>query len=330
MKNAPNPPVPNVGDFFTKDEIAVLSARSDWRGLFAVASTWAVIVATLAVLARFPRPVTFVAAVVVLGGRQLALAILQHEAAHRTLFASRFGNDVLADYACARPVGVDVARYRKHHLRHHGYTGTARDPDSSLTEPYPVRRGSLARKMARDLVGLTGLKRLFGQVLMDLEILEYTVASDVKRIPSNGRSVLSRARAFVRNAGGAMATNAVLFAACAATGHAWVYLAWAVANLTTFNLFMRIRSLAEHACKERSPNPLKNTRTTRAGLFARMTVAPVAVNHHLEHHLCASVPYYRLASMHRALRERGVVGKPPGYLDVLREVSAAPSSNPTS
>lgn len=88
---------------------------------------------------------------------------------------------------------------------------------------------------------------------------------------------------------------------------------------------MRIRSLAEHACTESSTGPFHNTRTTRAGLLARITVAPMQVDHHLEHHLLAAVPYYRLPRLHRLLRERGAVSEAPDYVDVLRTVSALPA-----
>ncbi len=47
---------------------------------------------------------------VVLGGRQLALAVMMHEAAHGTLFKTRFLNDVVGDLVCARPVGADVCK----------------------------------------------------------------------------------------------------------------------------------------------------------------------------------------------------------------------------
>ena len=60
-------------------------------------------------------------------------------------------NDVVTDWLCARPVGLDVARYRQHHLAHHAHAGTERDPDRSLVEPFPVSRASLVRKFARDL-----------------------------------------------------------------------------------------------------------------------------------------------------------------------------------
>jgi fatty acid desaturase len=88
---------------------------------------------------------------------------------------------------------------------------------------------------------------------------------------------------------------------------------------------LRIRSLAEHACTELSTDPFRNTRTTRASLLARLTVAPIRVNYHLEHHLLVAVPYFRLPELGRLLLERGAVAAPPSYGSVLRTVSARPA-----
>lgn len=311
----------NVRKILSSTEIRELTRRSNLRGVWAIGSTWAVIAATFAALARWPHPAMFALAVIVLGGRQLALAILMHEAAHRTLFANRFANDVITDWFCARPTHGNVEKYRKHHLQHHAYTSTDKDPDLALVTPFPTTRRSLARKFARDLFGATGLKRNVGLLMMDCEMLGYTVAGDAKRLPRNGRSTLDYVRAGIRNGAGFFVTNAAILGALALAGHAWVFWAWVVADLTTFNLFVRIRSLAEHACTERTTDPYANTRTARAGLLARMTVAPVRVNYHLEHHLLVAVPYYRLPKLHALLRERGAVREAPGYLDVLGIVS---------
>jgi fatty acid desaturase len=317
-----NPPS-NVRKLLSPAEIRELTRRSNLRGFWAIGSTWAIIAAAFAAVARWPNPATFLAAVIVLGGRQLALAILMHEAAHRTLFANRFSNDVVTDWLCARPVHGNVEKYRKHHLQHHAHTSTDLDPDLSLVTPFPTTRRSLARKFARDLSGATGLKRNAGLLMMDCEVLGYTVAGDAKRLARNGRSTMDYVRAGIRNAAGFFITNAAILGVLALAGHPWVYWAWVIADLTTFNLFVRIRSLAEHACTERTTDPYRNTRTARAGLLARMTVAPVRVNYHLEHHLLVAVPYYRLPRLHALLRERGAVLEAPGYLDVLRTVSAA-------
>lgn len=314
-----------ITDYLTRDELKAFSRRSDARGFFAIVSTWLVIGLAFALLARFPHPITFVVAVFVIGGRQLALAILTHEAAHRSLFETRALNDVFTDLACARPIWNDVARYREHHVRHHAHTNTARDPDASLSHPFPTTRTSLARKLARDVVGVSGLRRIVGLVLMDIGVLEYTVAADVVKRPRNGRSTLDYVREGARNMRGMLLTNALLFGVLYAVGAGWVYAAWVVAYLTTFSLFVRIRSLAEHACTEVTEDIFRNTRTTSAGLLARMTVAPMNVNFHIEHHALVSVPYYRLPALSAVLRARGAVGAPPTYLDVLRIVTARPA-----
>lgn len=312
-----------LSDLFTRDQIALLTARSDWRGAWAVASTWLIIALALAVLARWPNPITFIGAVIVIGGRQLCLGILQHDAAHRTLFRTPWLNDTLTDWLCARPIWVDQGLYRPHHLAHHTKTGTDADTDITLHEGFPVTRASLIRKLARDLVGLTGLKTVYGHILMDAGVIKWTVANDVVRLPANGRRLHHYVGRALRKMAPTLLTNAALWGVLALTGHAWLYWAWALAFLTTLPLFMRIRSIAEHGCLERTTDMLRNTRTTRAGWLARLTVAPLRVNFHQEHHLMASVPYYRLPLMSRLLQEKLQRPPAPGYLEVLKLASAA-------
>ena len=311
-----------AADLLTRDEIRAFTRRSDAAGALAIAWSWLVIAGCFAALALVPHPLVFVGAVVVLGGRQLALAIAMHEAAHGTLFRTRWCNDVLADWLCARPVWSDTARYREHHLGHHAHTGTERDPDLGLALAEPMSRGSLARKLLRDVSGLSGLRRVVGLLAIDAELLVFDVGGSPRRAPR--RPAGHHLRALARNLWKPVLANAALFGALAVAGHAWVYGAWVVAYLTMFSLVLRVRSLAEHACTARTADQLRNTRTTKAGLLARTTFAPLHVNYHLEHHLLPTVPWWRLPALHRTLAARGAL--PPeslarGYLDVLRLVS---------
>lgn len=319
------PPRRKLSDMFSKDEIARLTARSDWMGWRALLFTWGVIGLTFGALARWPHPLTWLAALAILGGRQLSLAIMLHDAAHGTLFRTRWLNDVLADAACGSAVGIDIRRYRQHHLVHHSKTGTEADTDRSLAAPFPASRASQARKFLRDLSGISGIKREYGLVLMHAGVLRWTVASDVVVLPQQGRTWRDYLGDIARNMWKPLALHVMLFGVLWATGHPALYLAWIGAYLSTYSLFMRIRSMSEHACTEDSTDMLRNTRSTRAGLLARATVAPLRVNHHIEHHLMPAVPYFQLPTMHRMLRERGMVAAPPGYLDVLKIVSAGPA-----
>ena len=307
-----------VSDLFTRDEIKALSAPSDLAGWWATLSIWGVIALAFAMLAIWPNPFTFIVAVVILGGRQLALAILMHEASHHTLFRTRRLNDVVGNWLAGWFIWIDLHKYRVHHGVHHSRTGTDEDPDQSLVSPFPTTRASLRRKFLRDITGVGMFRRVLGLMLMDMGALKWTVASDVEWLPRNGRRWWNYAWQGLRNMAPVLLVHALLLGVLAAAGHAWVYLAWVVAYGTTFSLFLRIRSIAEHACTEQTPDMLRNTRTTRAGWLARATVAPLHVNYHIEHHVLPAIPWFRLRKAHRMLRDRGYVAPAPGYADVLR------------
>lgn len=317
-----------VTDLFSREEIQRLTARSNAWGAWGIASTWGLIAGAFALTGwalTLPAAAMIPIAglgVALLGGRQLALAILSHEASHKTLFANPWANDVLADWLCARPIGLDLAKYRVHHFIHHTKTGTPEDTDISLVAGLPCSRTSLLRKFARDLSGLTGLKFLLGRVLMDAGFLKWTVASKVEKLPQEGRTAWDVVKTLAGNSWKAAVMNGVLFGLLAATGHGELYLAWVLAYLIPYPLFIRIRAMAEHAGTEKTTDMFRNTRTTRAGLVARTFVAPCHVNFHIEHHAMASVPYFRLPDAHALLRARGLVDEPPGYLTVLDRMSS--------
>lgn len=323
-----------VTDIFSREEITMLTKRSDLMGAWAVGSTWLVIALCFAGLAWASTSlpwwgvvIAFMLTLLIVAGRQLALAILMHDASHSTLFASKWANDVLADWLCARPIWNDLHQYRPYHVVHHAKTSSDDDPDLSLTAGLPTTRRSLMRKFLRDLVGLTGLKFFLGRVMMDAGIIKWTTVNDVQYLPQDGRRWWDYPRSFIKNSAGMLITNSVLLAIFALSGHAWLYGVWVLAYVTPFPLLLRIRSMAEHACTEKSVNMFKNTRSTRAGLMARALVAPIRVNYHIEHHVMLSVPFFKLPLMHKMLRERSLVNEPPSYWQVLQQVSTPLASN---
>lgn len=314
-----------ISSHLSKEEIRDLLEPSDWRGWLSVATSWGMIVGSLALVAWIPAWWTVLVALIILGGRHLALAILMHEGAHKSLFKTAWMNDTMVQWLCAYPTWNDLVRYREHHLRHHMYTRTEKDPDAILSEPFPVSRASLTRKLLRDLFGVTGVKRVIGIVLMDAGFYTYTISGGAKKIDQAGRTKRDVVKTFVHNTRGFFITNAIFVLVLWSLGHVELYALWVLSYLTTFSLFMRIRSLAEHACTPDAKDPLNNTRTTLANPLARVTVAPHHVNFHLEHHLLMTVPHYHLRWLHALLQERGVLGRAcvaPGYVAVLRQVGS--------
>lgn len=318
----------NVTELFSREEIDMLTQASNVRGAIAVASTWAVIAATFAsvmflwnILAWWGNLMSCMVALAVLAGRQLALAILMHDASHSSLFKSKWLNDHLADWLCAKAIWNDLHKFRTHHMRHHAKTASIDDPDLSLVADYPTTKASLMRKFLRDLVGITGLKFTLGRIMMDAELLKWTVANDVTWLPREGKKWFDYPVAFLKNSSGTIIVNLAMLCSLWLAGYPQLYLLWPLAYLTPFPLFIRIRSMAEHAGTLNSNNALTNTRTTKAGWLARAFVAPIRVNYHMEHHLMATVPFFRLPKMHQMLRARGHAPKPPGYLQVIDQLS---------
>ncbi len=313
----------NVRDILTPQEIKSLCTTSAWRGILDVALTWSMILGMLLLAGLHPAWYTILPALIIIGGRQLALAILMHEASHRALCSNRRVNNFLGDWVCAAPMWLGLERYRTHHLRHHSHTASEHDPDRGLVEPFPASRSSLVRKVARDLTGISGMRRVLGLLLMDLGILSYTAANGAKPI-SPGPPLFDMIRNFFYHTFPVVFTNVLLAACLFAVGIGWTYALWAIAWLTTFSLFARIRSAAEHACVPQVKDPFQNTRTVHANMLARLTVAPHHVNYHLEHHLLMTMPHYNLPKLHRILQERGIFEHAPyarGYAEVVRLVT---------
>jgi fatty acid desaturase len=304
-------------------EARALCMPSAWQSACSLLVSWGIIAGSFVLCALAPTVWAYALATILIGGRQLALAILMHEAAHRSLFASRRANDFFGTWLCAAPTWNHLAPYRTHHLEHHRHTGSADDPDLCLVTPFPTTRVGLARKLLRDLSGVSGLRRIVGLLAVDLGYMTYTASGGSQPVrPSLPR--FARVRLAVSRLGPVALTNAALFGVLAWSGHAGLYGIWALAYLTTFSLFLRIRAMAEHAAVPDPHNPLQQTRTTHAGLLARLTVAPHHVNYHLEHHLLMGVPQYRLPALHRLLTERHLLDGAcvePGYGAVLRKLS---------
>ena len=153
-----------VSDILTPAELAEVRRRSTWRGVWMIAHAWALIFAAIAVVAIFPNPLTFVLAVLVIGSRQLGLAILMHDGAHGCLAPDHDVNELLSQWFCAFPVFAETRAYRRYHLKHHKRTQQDDDPDLVLSAPFPITAASYRRKFLRDLFGRTGYSQRKAQL----------------------------------------------------------------------------------------------------------------------------------------------------------------------
>ena len=283
-------------DFLSKEELARLMRPSDVRGWWVVIANWAIIAGAFALAIAWPNPLTIVLAMLLIGGRQLGLGIIVHDCAHHALFASRATNEWVGQWLAGYPMNISLARYRSYHLKHHRHAGTPQDPDIGFVHAYPIPGVSLRRKFARDLTGRTGVRDLAR------ELRKFRLGEQWPWI----------------------AFHVALFALLTVAGGWWAYALWWGALLFVYPAIVRLRQIGEHGVAEERGDldPRRNTSTTVARWWERMFVAPNHVHYHLEHHLAAGVPPYRLGQMHRLLAERGYYDGfacvSRGYVDVIR------------
>jgi len=303
-----------AAEFLSAEQLAELRERSTLRGLWMIVHAWTLIFGSIALVAYFPNPLTFVLAVMVIGSRQLGLAILMHDGAHGCLAKKPEANLWLSQWLCAYPVFAETRAYRRYHMNHHKRTQQADDPDLVLSAPFPITRASYRRKFMRDLFGLTGYAQRKAQLL--------------NAFGDPSWSLEQRLASFGEKLGPQFLVNGILWALLAAAGVWWAYpLLWLLPMLTWYMVVTRIRNIAEHAVVPDHDDPLRNTRTTLANWIERLFVAPYFVNYHLEHHLLFFVPCWQLPKLNAILARGPLYGRmevQPNYAAVLRMATALP------
>ncbi|MCY7297155.1 fatty acid desaturase family protein [Alteromonas sp. a30] len=302
MKTAP------LSQFIKPEEVKSLTQKNAWQGAWVIAKAWLSIVAIFAVVVLWTNPISIIAAIILLGGRQLNLAIIMHDAGHHLLFKSRQANVFAGNWFAAYFLFLNTEHYAKQHSHHHGLSGTERDPDLPNFRAYPVSKASFLRKVGRDVFGITAIKFILGLILNKTGLME--------KDDQHYRTVVK----------GVM-VNVLFVAVLWSLNVTWLYALWIGAFFTSYMLVLRIRQAAEHGAVPDALNrdPRAHTRTTLANFAERLLFAPSKVNYHVEHHLIPNVPCYRLPELHKLLVERGYYQQYPvtqGYGVLMKDLIA--------
>lgn len=274
------------------DLVKKLKTINPYRSTWSLIHTYALAAGLLTVFIVIPSPIKYMVWPVLgfLMARTLhALAILMHDASHRTLYANPAVNDFVGKWLCAYPIGISLFAYRKLHFRHHKDLYSERDPDIPLYAGYPREPGDLAGKAVRDFFGLTTHKNY-------LYLLGIGIPRKGKGPNGKNSNDLIEVAVF----------QAVLWTVLILTGWWQTWLLMVTLPMLTFlQVALRFRGAAEHAAVPDTANPVANVRTTLGNPASRFLFAPLFVNYHLEHHLYPAVPHYNLPKIHEALDAQG-------------------------
>jgi fatty acid desaturase len=282
-------------EVISKEQYEEIKDKQDWRNVLSISSNWLQMSAAMALFFFYPNVITFLVALVIIGSRQFALAVLAHDAAHNLLFTNNKVNDWAGQWFCAYPIFQDNRVYRPYHLKHHRHTETDDDPDLVLSSPFPITKRSFIRKVFRDLTGITGVKRYWGSL------------SSIFR--TKGDNVFNKISKTSNKLHGFLISNLIIFVLISTTMHWSLFLLlWWLPSFTYYSLIIRIRNISEHAVTPGN-NDFDNTRTTKSTVLTRFLMVPHNVNYHLEHHLFTRCPWYNLPKAHSMMIENGYEDK---------------------
>jgi fatty acid desaturase len=230
----------------------------------------------------------YVLAILVIGGRQNALATLAHEGWHGLLFSSRRMNHLAGAWLYAYPIGILYYHDRERHLRHHREVGHDYDPDW-------INYTSDHRNSPMRVVGyLSSL--LFGRLLF-ASLLSFVSRGrpriGVEPTGDDGREVRS---GVFQELFSALLCQAALFTAMLLLSHRWwsYPVLWLLPLATFAGFFANFRAFMEHVTVRNDVAPEDRLRDILAGPMERFFVAPSHFNYHALHHAHPSIPHYNL------------------------------------
>jgi fatty acid desaturase len=281
-----------------RETVRRLSRRSDARG-FAQLGVHAALLCASGFLVWASRGHVWLAPALVLHGIVLCfLFCALHETIHRTAFASRWPNDLVA-WICGALLMLPPEYFRLFHYTHHRFTqNPARDPELALPGP-----GTLGSYLWR----VSGLPYWYDRLTVTL------------RHALTGRTT----EAFIPQASSALIVREarVLWGCYLCVMVASLYLQradaliyWVVPALLG-QPFLRLFLLAEHTGCALTDDMLANTRTTYTN--AAVLLLAWRMPYHAEHHCCPSVPFHALGKLNALIGSRTRVTA-RGYLALHR------------
>ncbi len=293
--------------WLTNEEIKPFMVRSNMKAAMILSWTWLSIGLIFMLVAVAPSWPMYILAIVLLAGRQQALAAIMHEAGHNTFFANKKWNELTANWLSAPFILMDGKTYSQFHLLHHKWAGTEQDPDLPNYRHYPISKLSLTRKILRDLLGVTGAK-----------LVAYLALTGKDPLSNQPRAPYTLTKGLLMNLG--------LFLLLYIFNQGALFVLWIVAYFTAYMLIVRFRQIAEHAGVQdlMSDDPKYNTRSLPQGVLGFLFFAPTqGLSYHCEHHAYMGVPAYHLKGVHKLLKEKGYYEDVPlrrGYWDIFSEI----------
>lgn len=269
----------------------MITYKDTFRFFAAVITDWLIIIAMMVLAVKLSVWWMFIIAVLVIGNRQHAIAILGHDMAHKLASSNRFVNNVLGAALTFWPFMVDRTAYFRFHWKHHREVGTPGDPE-------------LLHKnaTAADWYVPTSISHLIILSIADLLVIGsvYNIYWVIKLTHFSTLKEAVMPLAFVT----------VAWITLLLTGNWIVLVLWYVAFFSSFWCCFRWRVWTEHK---------EDVVTSRVHLpwYIAWLIAPHNTWYHWEHHKEPAVPFSRLPQV------RAKYAEPPikSYWQLMRDLT---------
>jgi len=257
----------------------------------AILFDYSIIFLTIYATLQLPTFGTYFLAVIIIGARMHALAILMHDASHFRFLKNRKWNDLVTNYLTMYPIFTSIEIYRSNHLRHHQHLNTEEDPD--WVAKLGNRAFTFPKSRTEFLLTVASYLALYQGIMDAVWFLKRFNTKDKKTVITTENKALK-------------VLFYILFFGALTYFGIWKYflIFWIVPYFSTFFMFQYIRSVAEHFGELAYENNLSASRTVKATLIEQFFLAPHNVGYHLEHHLYPGVPFYHLPKLHELLMQQ--------------------------
>lgn len=207
------------------------------------------------------------------------LFTLEHEATHKTPFASLPLNEIVG-HACGFLLLLPFGWFRLFHLAHHRFTNLPGDPELASPKPETLRQWVWHVSGVPYWVGMAGV---VWRLALGRERADYLPEGALPRLARESRWMLA---GYVVCGLSLLVTPVLL----------WVW----VVPVALGQPVLRLYLLAEHGDCPQVADMFLNTRTT----FTTAVVRFLAWNmpYHTEHHVFPAVPFHRLPALHRMMK----------------------------
>lgn len=208
------------------------------------------------------------------------LFTLEHEATHKTPFASEALNEGIGR-VCGFLLLLPFAWFRYFHLAHHRWTNIeGRDPELAGGKP---------ETRAAWVWHVSGLPYWGAQAGLLADLI--AGRAEAEYIPARARGrVVAEARWM------GLGYGLVLLSLWFSPLLLWIWILPVVLGQPALRIYL----LAEHGDCPRVANMLANTRTTYTSAVMRFLAWNMP--YHVEHHVFPAVPFYQLPALHRLMR----------------------------